>query len=70
MRAFSERVRRMPPLVRRVGVFVLQSAIILAITVGLLESLIVFSFRNPSVSPIPMTLLRQMHVLLTATRFR
>ena len=50
-------------LLRRLGAVLLQGAVSLAITLVLLEGLVVFSFRYPALSPIPGGVLRQMHVL-------
>lgn len=52
-----------PTLLTRLGAVTLQGVVILAITVGLLEALVVLSFQYPGVSPIPLAPLRQMHVL-------
>ena len=51
------------PLLRRLGAVLLQGAVILLITLGLLEGLVAFSFRFPALSPLPLSVLRQMHVL-------
>jgi lysophospholipase L1-like esterase len=50
-------------LLRGVGSILLQTALILGITLALLEGLVALSFRFPAWSPIPATVLRQMHVL-------
>jgi lysophospholipase L1-like esterase len=50
-------------LLRRLGGVMLQGVLSLLVTLGLLEGLVAFSFRSPSLSPLPRPLLRQMHVL-------
>jgi len=48
---------------RRLIALLLQGGVILFITLGLLEGLVGFSFRFPALSPLPRSILRQMHVL-------
>lgn len=48
---------------RRLGTMMWQGMVVIAITMGLLEGLVGFSFRYPTLSPLPMGVLRQMHVL-------
>ena len=50
-------------LLRGLGSILLQGALILGITLALLEGLVALSFRYPALSPIPAGVLRQMHVL-------
>lgn len=43
--------------------FATSAALITVVSLGLLEALVAFGFRHPTASPIPLPILRQLHVL-------
>lgn len=50
-------------MIRRLRALVIQGVIIVLLTIGLLEALVVFSLRNPAAAVIPMDVLKPLHVL-------
>lgn len=51
------------PLLSRVRALLVQTVVTVVATTALLEGLVVWSFRAPQLSPLPRTVVRQMHVL-------
>jgi len=50
-------------IIRRSALLTFQAAVVLVISLGLLEALVALSFRYPAASPLPLPLLRKMHEL-------